>query len=1199
MGAARGDAPRRRVADRAAAGRSEARALEDELAGGVVELQSRASAPVASAATATAAGPVVCPYKGLASFDAEDAGYFFGRERLVAELVARLVGAPLLGGRRAVGQRQVVGGPGRAAAGAGRRRPAGQRPVGAGAHASRRAAAARAAPRRRAGSPASGTACSWSTSSRSCSPPAGTSTSAREFIDALVRAAGERDGRGVVVLAVRADFYGRCAAYPALSRLLGANHVLVGPMRATSCGARSSGRRERVGLSVEPELVDALVADVEGEPGALPLLSTALLELWRERDRRRLRLAAYVRSGGVAGRRRAAGRGRVRAPRRRPQQAAARTLLLRLADEGESGAVVRRRVALAELERGGRRGRRAGSPTAACSRSARATVEVAHEALLREWPRLRGWLEEDAQGRRLHRRLSDAARDWDADGRDPGELYRGARLASALDWAADHELELNATERAFLDDSRRASGRAQRRLRAVLAGVAALLVLAVIAGVVALDQRGNARAQATAADAQRLGAQALAEDDLDRSLLLARQGVALDDSPQTRGNLLAALLRSPAAIGVLRGDGDRLHQPRSQPRRADAGASSTTTGRLSFVDTRTRRPVARPLTVSGVADLPQAVGWTRALQPRRHPARGRRRPAGRDGRAHASRAHPAAQRRRPGSSTRLRFSPDGRTLFAVVACPAGRRAPASSASTRAPAGALGAERAVASRARRSSTLMVTRDGRRVVTTLRGGPTMIRDARTLRPLKRLPVGAEQAALSPDDRTLLRRRPRRLGALPRPRHRHGPHRLRTPRRRGGARDLQRRRAHGRHRRRGQPRDRLGRRAGGGRRDARGPRRADHRPGDQPRRPDALHAPALDGKVMIWDLAGAHRLGRPFGIGPTQRPRAARLRVPATRCSPDGRVLAVGHGDGTVEPDRRPRRCGRSRRSARSRTDRSAAWRTRRAAGCSSSAATTDSSRSSTRAAASSSTTAARLTSGPRAHAQLQRRRTAHGDRELREAHPAVDAAVGPSRSARPLRSSRRRLGDVSLSPDGRTLAVAAAGTGRRDHRRRHAAAPRAAAGESETVSLVRFTPDGRYVVGGSAKGWARLWSTKTWRPAARVLAGHTGRVIGQSVSPDGRHPRHAAAPTAASGCTTCPPSSRSARRCPACPTARSPRSSRPTAPTCSPSPTPGAPTAGTYGRRRGRATPAPWPGERSPEPNGSDALPGRQYAPACTR
>ena len=113
-------------------------------------------------------------------------------------------------------------------------------------------------------------------------------------------------------------------------------------------------------------------------------------------------------------------------------------------------------------------------------------------------------------------------------------------------------------QREFLGAARAQSGRAHRQLQLVLAGVAALLVLALIAGVVALDERGNARDEAVAAAAQRLGAQALVEGDLDRSLLLAAQGVALEDSVQTRGNLLAALLTSPAAIGVLHGDGDRM-----------------------------------------------------------------------------------------------------------------------------------------------------------------------------------------------------------------------------------------------------------------------------------------------------------------------------------------------------------------------------------------------------------------------------------------------------------------------------------------------------------------------------------------------------------------------------------------------------------------------------------------------------------------
>src|SRR5207249_8649911 len=95
--------------------------------------------------------------------------------------------------------------------------------------------------------------------------------------------------------------------------------------------------------------------------------------------------------------------------------------------------------------------------------------------------------------------------------------------------------------------------RTNRRLRGLLAGVAVLLAAAVAGGIFALVQRREARHAATAQLAQRLGAQALVEEDLDLSLLLARQAVAIDDSPQTRGYLLAALQRSPAAIGIMHG----------------------------------------------------------------------------------------------------------------------------------------------------------------------------------------------------------------------------------------------------------------------------------------------------------------------------------------------------------------------------------------------------------------------------------------------------------------------------------------------------------------------------------------------------------------------------------------------------------------------------------------------------------------------
>ena len=647
---------------------------------------------------------------------------------------------------------------------------------------------------------------------------------------------------------------------------------------------------ERVGLSVDPELVEALLTDVEGQPGALPLLSTALLELWRQRDGRRLRLVAYARSGGVQGAvARLAEDAFVRLDP--VQQVQARKLLLRLTDEDDSGAIVRRRIPLAELE--AERSAEVADVVAQLTDRRLLTVsdgavEVAHEALLREWPLLRTWLDEDVQGRRLHRRLSKAARAWDADGRDPGGLYRSARLAAALEWAADRDPELTATERAFLDDSRSASGRAQRRLRMVLAGVTSLLVFAVIAGLVALDQRGKARAEATAAAAQRLGAEALAEDEVDRALLLARQGVALHDSPQTRANLLETLLKSPAAIGVLRGDGDRVTALDLSPNNRML-AFVDADGTLNRIDTGTRRPSVQPLTVPdhhviyGPDDVRFSNDGSRL-------AVGGLEPRILDARAHFLLTSLRIRSDRVVYS--MRFSPDGRTLFAVVSDFSGRSlAQRFDTLTGNP---LGEPRFIA-RTGKAVTLIVTSDGRRVVTGFEGGPIAIRDARTLRPLRKFSLGAVAAALSPDDRTLL------VGAgvgsvrfldlvTGRARTASGRH--------DGAVEAAAFSADGRTAvtvGEDSRRDRLGRRSSRGRRDARGPLRGDHGGRDQPRRPDALHRrPRRQGA----DLGSRRRppprppvrhrarhSGRALHGSPDREP-CAQLRRPGARRGPPRR-------------------------------------------------------------------------------------------------------------------------------------------------------------------------------------------------------------------------------------------------------------------------------------------------------------------------
>ena len=142
---------------------------------------------------------------------------------------------------------------------------------------------------------------------------------------------------------MRADHYGHCAAYPTLARRIGNSQVLVGPLTSAELAAVIEAPAERVGLRVEPDLTRALLGDVGEEPGSLPLLSTALLELWQARDDGWLTLAAYRASGGVHG---AVARLAENAygALTDEQRVIARSIFLRLTGVGEGAGVVRRRV---------------------------------------------------------------------------------------------------------------------------------------------------------------------------------------------------------------------------------------------------------------------------------------------------------------------------------------------------------------------------------------------------------------------------------------------------------------------------------------------------------------------------------------------------------------------------------------------------------------------------------------------------------------------------------------------------------------------------------------------------------------------------------------------------------------------------------------------------------------------------------------
>jgi WD40 repeat protein/DNA-binding SARP family transcriptional activator/Mg-chelatase subunit ChlI len=1066
------------AAARTSAERAAWRLAEDDLATSVVEVQGLRER-AAAAGDRRLPG---CPFKGLASFDVEDAAVFFGRERLVADMVARLPGARLIGvvGPSGSGKSSAMRA-GLLAALAGGVLPGserwplvvmrpGQKPMDM-------------LQRATSDVPARGR---WVLAVDQFEEVFTACRGERErtaFVSSVVGCARDARREALVIVAIRADFYGHCARYPELSRMLGANHVLVGPMgrhelrRAIELPARHAG------LDAEPELIDALIADVEAAPGALPLLSTALLELWQHRDGRRLHLGAYEQTGGVHG---AVARLAEAAYTRLDveQREQARRILLRLSGDGG----VRARVPIAEL----------GDAEAVLEVLAgkrlvtidEGEVEIAHEALLREWPRLRGWLDEDADGRRVHRRLTHAARDWDAGGRDRSALDRGARLAAALDWAAAHDADLNTTERAFLAASRSASERAQRRLRAGLAGVASLLVLAVIAGLVALNERGNARDEALTAAAQRAGAQALVEDDLDRSLLLARQGVTLQDSIQTRSNLLAALLKSPAAIGVVRGDGDRLISLDLSP---DGGtlAFLDNDGTLSFVDARTRRPMGRAITVSGIAGVitdAASVGldFLQFSPDGSRLAVGGGEPVVIDVRTHRE-LFPLQVTER--FVYGLRFGDDGRTLLAAVPGPPEFTATIQSFDARS-GRPLGPERRI--RETGDVALLGTSSGRRLVMTLNGPRSVIRDSDTLRPLRRVPTGAVQVTQSPDDHTMLvggddgsvRFFDRMTGDV---RHAPGRHDGRVVGAVFGADGGTAVSAGADSRlivwdvRRASAVETLEGHAG-------------QVTGMAITRDGAtLYTAGLDGKVIIWDLSGARRLGRPFKVGRDTE------EFPRYALSPDGRVLAIGQLDGTVAlfdtqtlrevsrfsvvPDRPVRGMGYVPGGSLlvvggddgflAIVDPRAGTILRRLPGHRDTVFT------------------------PSFSADGRLMATASGFDTVRLYALPSGRPVG-----RPLRGPPD-IGDVSLSPDGRTLAITRPPTGGVEIRDVPTLRRRTSLPQTETIQdLARFTPDGRHLVGGSYKGWARLWSTETWKPASRRFIGHAGRVEWQSVSPDGR-------------------------------------------------------------------------------------------------
>jgi WD40 repeat protein/DNA-binding SARP family transcriptional activator len=395
----------------------------------------------------------------------------------------------------------------------------------------------------------------------------------RRFLDVLAATIDSPRPRVHIVATMRADFYDRPLAHQRFGALVGDATVPLAAMTAAGIEAAITRPLDAVGATAEPALVAELLAGVVGQPSALPSLQFTLFELAGRRADQCLTLADYHDVGGIDQSIAVRAERMYTALDTRGQAIVRRVFEDLVAIEGDAEPTARRR-ARADLAAG------TGSAEVQMMlddwmaarlltgdhdpRSRVPTVQLAHEAILRSWPRLAEWIADDRQAIIVRERLRDAAQEWAASGGDEALLYRGLRLDAAVELARERNLselqqrfveagdELRDREARAAAELAVRQSKANRRLRIQVGMIATALVVALIVGLIAIDQRGDARNAAAAADGARrdatarelaAAAESNVERDPERAIHLAVR--AVEETRRVDGSVL------PQAIDAL------------------------------------------------------------------------------------------------------------------------------------------------------------------------------------------------------------------------------------------------------------------------------------------------------------------------------------------------------------------------------------------------------------------------------------------------------------------------------------------------------------------------------------------------------------------------------------------------------------------------------------------------------------------------
>ena len=394
-------------------------------------------------------------------------------------------------------------------------------------------------------------------------------TERQQFLEYLMGAVERGRNKLFLVLVMRSDFFGKCTEqeYAGLSKQIEQNLVTVLPMSQAELREAITKPAEQVGLELDRELVNQMIADVGGSSGDLPLMQYTLTEMWEKRTLNRLTISDYTRLGGVkkALEKRA---NEVYQSLPEKDQLVAKRIFLELTRLGEATENTRRQVFLEDLVNS-QQPQEQVERVVQCLANAKllvtseqelksqrkAVVNIVHETLIRNWDLLVQWLEKNQVALLRKQDIEDVAKEWrDRDDQKRGEsayLLRGTRLAAAEDYLERYADTLPLSKSAHKFVQKSIKHRRNSRIRLISTVMGVIGVLTGLTGI-ALNNARNANIQAVQAFTQTVEARLASNQPFDALLAAISAGRRLKEANLTNTELLhptlAALLEATGRV---------------------------------------------------------------------------------------------------------------------------------------------------------------------------------------------------------------------------------------------------------------------------------------------------------------------------------------------------------------------------------------------------------------------------------------------------------------------------------------------------------------------------------------------------------------------------------------------------------------------------------------------------------------------------